>query len=101
MDFYRGVGRLFQRMEREGLRPGYDVGLLRVRRGGEEQSLIFADVDAAARGEGVDGLIVLPAARYRFLHTRKSDIGKAPEAFPELFARITTGPSWKRRPMWR
>lgn len=87
VDFYRGVGRLFQRMEHEGLRPGYDVGLLRVRRGGEEQSLIFADVDAAARREGVDGLIVLPAARYRFLHTRKSDIGKASEAFPELFAR--------------
>ncbi len=88
VEYYRGLNQLFQKVEREGLKPGYDYGLLLVSQKGKSSQYIFLDVDTGQENcRDIAGWMSLPSARYAFCQTAESDISRAPQLFPDLFDR--------------
>lgn len=87
MDYFKEIHRLFVYVEEQGLKPGYDLGLLLISKNGQLQQYIFLDVELGGKNPGdIPHLLTLPPAKYRFLRVTESSIAKAPELFPDLFA---------------
>ena len=87
LEYYRGINQLFEQVEKLGLKPGYDLGMVMFCRGGERERYLFLALEAAGPlPPDIPGLLRLPGARYRFLRTEEDDIAAAPSHFPDLFA---------------
>ena len=87
LEYYKGITHLFEQVEKLGLKPGYDLGMVMFCRGGERERYLFLALEAAGPlPPDIPGLLRLPGARYRFLRTEEDDIAAAPSHFPDLFA---------------
>ena len=87
LDYYRGINQLFEQVEKLGLKPGYDLGMVMFCRSGREERYVFLTVEATGPlPPDTPGLMALPEAKYRFLRTTETDIGAAAALFPDLFA---------------
>lgn len=87
VEYYKGIGQLFQRAKGASLQPRFEFGQLLLWEKNGSRQYIFLEIDAAsAPSEGLPDLIVLPGGEYRFLNLRESSIEKAPALFASLFA---------------
>lgn len=87
LECYKGITHLFEQVEKLGLKPGYDLGVVMFCRSGQEARYIFLTVEATGPlPPDTPGLMALPEAKYRFLRTTETDIGAAAALFPDLFA---------------
>ncbi len=87
VEYYRALNQLFEQLEQEELKPGYDCGLLMISKRGQTSRYIFLDVDTGKESrEDLPGWMKLPASRYVFAQSSKSDIMKALQLFLDLFA---------------
>lgn len=81
------ITRMFDDINRSGLRLGAEAGLLSFRRCAGTEQFLYVEVEAAKRtARQVKEIMRLPAASFLCAVRQESGIGKVPSVFPELFA---------------
>ncbi len=86
-DFHSAIYRLILDIENNGFHAGYNHGQFLLCKGDRQESYIFIDLrDTNKSFESYPQIVHLPAGEYLCMVSRESQIEKAPEIFPDLFA---------------
>lgn len=86
-DYYMACNRIFEDIDRCGLKIGSDSGLLLLYRNGCAEQFLYFDVDIPkSRRAKLNNVIHIPEGTYLCKIMDHSDIRKAPAEFPELFS---------------
>ena len=86
-DFHAALYRLISDIENNGFRAGYNHGQLLLCMGDIRKSYIFIDIRETDKPlENYPQIVHLPAGEYLCMVSKESQIEKAPEIFPDLFA---------------
>lgn len=86
-DFHSAIYRLISDIENNGFRAGYNHGQLLLCKKDRRESFIFIDIRETDKSlENCPQIVHIPAGEYLCMVSGESQIEKAPEIFPDLFA---------------
>lgn len=88
-DFFAAVQQAAHAIRSQGLRSGYETGLLMMGRGQDWRRFLFLDVELAvgqSQAPHPPQVLRIPGGPYLCRAAEESGLQKAPEYFPELFA---------------